>query len=137
MTLAVKVALNPNTTNQQCLDHFQRQFLKQKSGMCDSVNNVEDMKSSGWMFEPNLCGFFARIDDSHCKEINFSFMLNSLPNEKILDQSKFKAFAGKKINLAEKVKFVFGRVEVFSFSHNVFRITYFSYWKKNVLKKTN
>ena len=38
--------------------------------------------------------------------------LNSLPNDKILDWSKMKAFAdNKKKNVTEKLKFVLGRVE--------------------------
>ena len=37
-------------------------------------------------------------------------LLNSLPNDKFLDWSKFKAFADDKLNLAEKLKFVLGRV---------------------------
>ena len=37
--------------------------------------------------------------------------LNSLPNDKILDCSKLKAFAHEKMNLTEKLKFVLGRVE--------------------------
>ena len=36
---------------------------------------------------------------------------NSLTNDKILNQSKLKAFANDKINVAEKLKFVSGRVE--------------------------
>ena len=36
---------------------------------------------------------------------------NSLPNDKILDWSKLKAFADDKINVTEKLKFVLGRVE--------------------------
>ena len=38
-------------------------------------------------------------------------ILNSLPNDKFLDWSKLKAHADDKINLAEKLKFVLGRVE--------------------------
>ena len=38
-------------------------------------------------------------------------LVNSLPNDKILDQSKFKVFADDKIILTKKLKFVFGRVE--------------------------
>ena len=37
--------------------------------------------------------------------------MNSLPNEKILDWSKFKAFADDKINVNEQLKFGLGRVE--------------------------
>ena len=37
--------------------------------------------------------------------------LNSLPNDKIVDQSKLKAFADSKINVTQKFKFVLGRVE--------------------------
>ena len=36
---------------------------------------------------------------------------NSLPNDKILDWSKLKAFADDKINVKEKFKFGLGRVE--------------------------
>ena len=70
-----------------------------------------------------------------------SKFLNSLPNSNFLDWSKPKAFADKKLNLAEKLKFVLGRVEkfvlgrvenildkgenaatsIFSFSHSVFK----------------
>ena len=38
-------------------------------------------------------------------------VINSLPNNKILDWSKLKAFADNKINLTKKSKFVLGRVE--------------------------
>ena len=37
--------------------------------------------------------------------------LNSLPNDKILDQSKFKAFAEEKMVLTQISDFVLGRVE--------------------------
>ena len=37
--------------------------------------------------------------------------LNSIPNDKILDCSKLKAFAGEKINVNHKVKFLLGRIE--------------------------
>ena len=37
--------------------------------------------------------------------------LNSLPNDKILDWSKLKAFAGNKIKALKKMNFVFDRVE--------------------------
>ena len=40
-----------------------------------------------------------------------AFFLNSLPNDKILDWSKFRAFTNKKIDATEKLKFVLGRVE--------------------------
>ena len=36
---------------------------------------------------------------------------NSLPNIIFLDWSKFKAFAGNKINVNEKLKFVLRRIE--------------------------
>ena len=38
-------------------------------------------------------------------------LFNSFPNDKFLDWSKLKAFADNKINMTEKLKFVFGRVE--------------------------
>ena len=36
---------------------------------------------------------------------------NSLPNDKVLDQSKLKGFADIKINVIQNQKFVLGRVE--------------------------
>ena len=38
-------------------------------------------------------------------------MFNFLPNNKILDWSKLKAFADDKINVNQKLNFVLGRVE--------------------------
>ena len=38
-------------------------------------------------------------------------LFNSLPNDKILDQSELKAFADDKINVNKNLKFVFGQVE--------------------------
>ena len=38
-------------------------------------------------------------------------LFNSLPNNKILDWFKLKAFADNKVNVSEKLKFVLGRVE--------------------------
>ena len=58
-------------------------------------------------------------------------MVNSLPNDKILDWSKLKAFADDEINVINKLKFVSERIEsilgkremlvtsIFSFSENV------------------
>ena len=36
-------------------------------------------------------------------------LVNSLPNDTILDLSKWKAFSGDEINLTEKLKFVSGK----------------------------
>ena len=38
-------------------------------------------------------------------------MINSIPNDKILDCSKLKAFAKDKINLAKMMIYVFDRIE--------------------------
>ena len=46
-----------------------------------------------------------------CCLVKHSHSLNSLPNNKILDCSKFKAFEDNKINVIEKLKFVFRYVE--------------------------
>ena len=57
----------------------------------------------------------------------------SSPKDKILDQSKWKTFTDQKINVSQKLKFLFGRVENivgngenavyqhFLFFHNVFK----------------
>ena len=65
---------------------------------------------------------------------NYVWHLNSLPNDKILDQFKFKAFSDNKINAAEMIISLTDRVEnivgkgenlvvtsIFSFSYNVFK----------------
>ena len=68
-------------------------------------------------------------------ETHLWYRLNSLPNDKILDWSKLKAFADDKSNVTEKMKIVLGRIEnivgkgenagnqpsIFSISHNVFK----------------
>ena len=41
----------------------------------------------------------------------FKLTINSLPNDKILDLTKFQAFADGKIILIEKLKFMWERVE--------------------------
>ena len=38
-------------------------------------------------------------------------LVNSLPNNKFLEWFKLKAFADNKINMAEKLKFLLGRLE--------------------------
>ena len=60
-------------------------------------------------------------------------MLNTLPNDKILDVTKLKAFADNKSNIAKMTISLFDRVEntvrqgenaatsIFSFSHRVFQ----------------
>ena len=37
--------------------------------------------------------------------------INSLPNDKILDTAKLKAFADDKTNVTKKLEFVFERIE--------------------------
>ena len=39
-------------------------------------------------------------------------LINSLPSDKFLDLSKLKAFGDDKINVTEKFKIVFARVEI-------------------------
>ena len=63
----------------------------------------------------------------------YQMIINSLPNDKILDWSKFKAFADNKINVTEKLEFVSERIvnivkkgeklfsSILSVFHNVFK----------------
>ena len=39
-------------------------------------------------------------------------LINSLPSDKFLNLSKLQAFGDNKINVTEKLKFVFARVEI-------------------------
>ena len=59
----------------------------------------------------------------------------SLPNDKILGWSKFKAFAEDKIYFAKKLKFLLGRVENMGKGENAGYIPVFSSFPKNVFKK--
>ena len=65
--------------------------------------------------------------------IILNFVFNPFPNDKILDQTKLKAFADQKLNVTKMIISVFDRVENivgkgeiactsnFFFSHNVFK----------------
>ena len=68
-----------------------------------------------------------KIDERYIK------VINTLPNDKILAQSKLRALGDDKVNVNEKLKFVLGRAEnilgkgenvfssIFSYFHNVFK----------------
>ena len=58
-----------------------------------------------WGYSPGCTSVGELCPQNHNK------MLNSLPNDKILDRSKLKPLADDKINVTEKLKFVLGRVE--------------------------
>ena len=49
--------------------------------------------------------------DAETKEDTAFVCIDSLPNDKILDWHKFKAFAEDNLHAIEKLKFVMGRVE--------------------------
>ena len=51
-----------------------------------------------------LCMFHDVNQTTNCR-------LNPLPNDNILDWSKFKAFADNKTNVTENMKFILGRAE--------------------------
>ena len=57
----------------------------------------------------------------------FPRVIKSLPNDKIVDQSKFKSFGDDKINVTQNLTFLSGSEEnivvtsIFFFSHNVFK----------------
>ena len=44
-------------------------------------------------------------------EVEFNCKLNSLPNDKIIDQSILKVFSDNKVNVTEKFQVVLERVE--------------------------
>ena len=56
--------------------------------------------------------YFRTLSFLRCEtQLEELLRLNTLPNDKILDGSKFKAFADNKISLTEKLKLVLRRVE--------------------------
>ena len=50
-------------------------------------------------------------------ELHFLNLFNSLPNDKILDQSKLKAFADDKIDFVEMMISLLDRVESTGYQH--------------------
>ena len=72
------------------------------------------------------------VDLSKLKAFAYDTSFNPFPHDKILDQTKLKAFADEKLNVTKMIISVFDRVEKivgkgeiactsnFSFSHNVF-----------------
>ena len=46
----------------------------------------------------------------HNSHVSLPLAINSVPNDKISDWFNFKAIADNKINVAKKLKFVFGRI---------------------------
>ena len=54
--------------------------------------------------------FFQNAFNLSKKNSTIRAILNSLPDDKISDQSKFKAFTDNKMILAQKSKFMLGRV---------------------------
>ena len=83
MTLAVKVALNPNTTNQPI----------------DIQKNLNVEKSFGI----RQC-VLLWVD-------TFGKYINPLPNDKIFCLSKLKAFADDKINETQKLRYILEWIE--------------------------
>ena len=84
-----------------------------------------------------LCSSFRRKNRCHFNNnllvsLRTLYFLNPLPDDKILDQTKLKAFADDKLNVTKMIISVFDNVENivekgeiactsnFSFSHNVF-----------------
>ena len=62
-----------------------------------------------WSHRSRQCG---ETNPEACKgRRSFLILIFILSDDKILDLSTLKAFADNKINVAEKFKFVFGRVE--------------------------
>ena len=59
-----------------------------------------------------ICRFKLLIDaDHHLSEVSICTKTNSLPNNKISDYSKFKAFADDKVIVTQKLKLGLERVE--------------------------
>ena len=59
-----------------------------------------------------MAGSSVKEFNAICKEnLNILSYINPLQNDRILDRSKLKAFADNKVNVAQKLKFVYGRVE--------------------------
>ena len=67
-----------------------------------------------WVNAPSFTSVTSTTATAHLPAYVLSFTmtrLNSLPSDKILDQFKLKAFADDKINVTQKLKFAFGKVE--------------------------
>ena len=70
---------------------------------------MENIVGKGEKLVSNIFSFSHNVFQKKPSSESF----NSLPNNKILDWSKLKAYADDKINVTEKLKFVMGKVENF------------------------
>ena len=86
------------------------------------------------MTTPLASHAFFWLQQSRLKFLSSDMRANSLSNDKILEVTKFKAFADDKLNVPKMIISVFGKLEniegkgkkmlvtsIFSFSHNVFK----------------
>ena len=74
------------------------------------TENLTKAENTGYQ-DCKVKGFYIRRKISvYWYAVIHSELLNSLPNNKFLDWSKLREFAGYKLNLVEKLKFVLGRV---------------------------
>ena len=92
------------------------------------------------------CGSKSSFQTELFTDLSSNQYLNPLPDDKILDWSKLKAFADDKLNVTKMIISVFDRVENivgkgeiactsnFSFSHNVFQKASFPDTSKGVIE---
>ena len=74
-------------------------------------NNVRKEETAGYQHFFIFPQCFQKACFSRVLQVWIIWLLNSLPNDKILDQSNLKALADHKINVNEKLYFDLGRVE--------------------------
>ena len=91
----------------------------EKKNTCDSKKNIEEPREKNVGNQEFIfitqCFLSFKYGSRDLKHFHFvvciCFQFQSLPDDKILDLSKLKAFADDKISMIEKLKFVLGRVE--------------------------
>ena len=85
-------------------------FRNEERGPLSVKKNFKKCKNCLKLAIGNITQRLSKAVDMLTSECGYS--LNSLPNDKIVDQSNLKALAEGNINVIQNLKFVVGRVEV-------------------------
>ena len=75
-------------------------------GLCGSISSSQDLKTGGPGLIPSLAYYFVRVLRETTPSCMALYLLNPSPHDKMLDQTKLKAFADDKVIIS-----FFDRVE--------------------------
>ena len=80
-------------------------------GLCGSISSSQDLKTGGPGLIPSLAYYSFRVLRETTPSCMALYPLNPSPHDKMLDQTKLKAFADDKLNVTKVIISFFDRVE--------------------------